>query len=128
MGHLRRYDDERDVQLRRRASNQDIGDWKVEASQAWFCMFQGASAFNQSLGWCVDDGVCLKMTTRSTFARNPCESTVVARLHWPSLPDKRKRQGTDSGCGHRRRGRGRRALPSRRRLLVLPSAQGLHDG
>ena len=34
-------------------------------------MFHDASAFNQSLGWCVDDGVSLG----GAFEGTPCEST-----------------------------------------------------
>merc|ERR550514_893331 len=34
-------------------------------------MFEGASAFNQDLGWCVDDGMDLS----SVFYNTPCAST-----------------------------------------------------
>ena len=34
-------------------------------------MFYGASAFNQDLGWCVDDGVVIT----NAFYDTPCAST-----------------------------------------------------
>ena len=36
-------------------------------------MFDGASAFNQDLGWCVDDGVISPGV--DSFYGTPCEST-----------------------------------------------------
>ena len=37
------------------AFNQDIGDWAVESVTDMGGIFWGASAFDQNLGWCVDD-------------------------------------------------------------------------
>ena len=57
-----------------RAATQDIGDWVVDSVTDLFAMaamFDGASAFDQDLGWCVDDDVWLGSAFRNTL----CEST-----------------------------------------------------
>ena len=53
------------------AFNQDIGDWAVHSVKNMDSMFRSASAFNQDLGWCVDDGVDLG----NAFLYTPCAST-----------------------------------------------------
>jgi surface protein len=66
------------------AFNQDIGDWAVhnvkEMSQMFF-FFWSASAFDQDLGWCVDDDVDLDKALRNT----PCASTSCGVLHTAAL-------------------------------------------
>ena len=39
--------------------NEDIGAWDVSGVTTMYMMFVGASAFDQDLGWCVDDDVSL---------------------------------------------------------------------
>ena len=51
--------------------NQDIGDWAVHSVTDMGGMFTGASAFDQDLGWCVDDDVDLT----DAFYMTPCAST-----------------------------------------------------
>ena len=99
--------------------NEDIGNWAVQTVTSMVHMFNGATKFDQDLGWCVDDDVDLRLA----FYTTPCASTYCGV--W--CPETKKR-GTESGRDHRWRGRGRRATACRRRLLLLPSAQGLHDG
>ena len=45
--------------------NQDLSDWSVHSVAITF-MFFGAYAFNQNLGWCVDNDVSLKWVVWST--------------------------------------------------------------
>ena len=51
--------------------NQPIGDWRVDQVTNMGYMFEYASAFDQDLGWCVDDDVRLY----DAFEDTPCEST-----------------------------------------------------
>ena len=52
--------------------NVDIGGWAVHSVTDMDYMFKGASAFDQDLGWCVeDDGVDLT----DAFEETKCEST-----------------------------------------------------
>ena len=51
--------------------NEDISAWGTSGVTSMNVMFYGASAFNQDLDWCVDDGVSLN----SAFSGTPCEST-----------------------------------------------------
>ena len=51
--------------------NDDIGAWDTSGATTMDEMFSGASAFNQDLGWCVDDGVSLDRA----FWYTPCWST-----------------------------------------------------
>ena len=51
--------------------NEDIGEWAVHSVTDMGGMFWYASSFNQTLGWCVDDGVRLG----AAFDFTPCEST-----------------------------------------------------
>ena len=54
------------------AFNQDIGDWAVQSVTSMRHMFYDASAFDQNLGWCVDDGVSY---LEIAFSGTLCEST-----------------------------------------------------
>ena len=51
--------------------NEDIGAWDTSGVTTMDLIFNGASAFNQDLGWCVDDDVGLD----GAFYLTPCEST-----------------------------------------------------
>ena len=51
--------------------NEDIGAWDTSGVTTMYRMFLWASAFDQDLGWCVDDGVDLDRAFRNT----PCRST-----------------------------------------------------
>ena len=37
------------------AFDRDIGDWAVHSVREMTRMFNGASSFNQDLGWCLDE-------------------------------------------------------------------------
>ena len=50
--------------------NEDIGAWDTSGVTTMDLIFNGASAFNQDLGWCVDDDVGLD----GAFYLTPCES------------------------------------------------------
>ena len=50
---------------------QSLIDWDIDKVTDMSNMFDGASAFDQDLGWCVDDGVDLD----DAFDDTPCEST-----------------------------------------------------
>ena len=49
------------------AFNQDLGGWAVQSATMMNFLFY-ASAFNQSLGWCVDEDVWLS----PPFSHTPC--------------------------------------------------------
>ena len=51
--------------------NEDIGAWDTSGVMRMEYMFYDASAFDQDLGWCVDDNVGLSIAFRNT----PCAST-----------------------------------------------------
>jgi hypothetical protein len=51
--------------------NEDIGEWDISGVRTMVQMFYEASAFDQDLGWCLDDGVDLT----SAFYETPCAST-----------------------------------------------------
>ena len=51
--------------------NRPIGNWNIGAVTEMRYMFHYASAFDQDLGWCVDDDVSLT----DAFAFVPCAST-----------------------------------------------------
>ena len=53
------------------AFNQDLGGWAVDSVTDMSGMFFGASAFDQDLGWCVDDDVDLTYA----FSGTQCAST-----------------------------------------------------
>merc|ERR1719460_3486132 len=53
------------------AFNQNLGGWAVHSVKDMADMFEEASAFDQDLGWCVDDGVDLD----DAFDNTQCEST-----------------------------------------------------
>jgi len=51
--------------------NQDLSGWAVDKVTVMSKMFSFASAFNQSLGWCVNGDVDLS----AAFEGTKCEST-----------------------------------------------------
>ena len=51
--------------------NEDISAWDTSGVTSMYWMFFYAHAFNQDLGWCVDDDVDLD----DAFLSTPCEST-----------------------------------------------------
>ena len=52
-------------------AEEDLGDWRVDGVTDMRYMFFLASAFDQDLGWCVDNGVVLT----GAFDNTPCTST-----------------------------------------------------
>ena len=67
------------------AFNQDIGDWVVHGLEGYgmWQMFFYASAFDQYLVWCVEDGVGLSMA----FDYTPCESTSCGVVQVENVAD-----------------------------------------
>ena len=53
------------------AFDQDLGDWRSKRTNMGG-IFSSASAFDQDLGWCVDDDVDLDYAFDDTL----CESTI----------------------------------------------------
>jgi len=51
--------------------NRPIGEWSIEAVTSMKEMFDGASAFDQDLGWCVDNDAILT----EAFKKTKCELT-----------------------------------------------------
>ena len=51
--------------------NENIGAWDTSGVTDMYAMFYSASAFDQDLGWCVNDDVDLKYA----FYDTPCEAT-----------------------------------------------------
>ena len=67
------------------AFNQDVSDWAVDSANSensMYVMFYGASAFDQDLGWCVDDGVDLT----DAFGGTPCASTSCGVVQMDNCP------------------------------------------
>jgi surface protein len=60
--------------------NEDIGAWDTSGVTDMWRMFYGASAFNQDLGWCVDDDVILCAWGRCPFDGTSCWSTSCGVL------------------------------------------------
>jgi len=56
------------------AFNQDLGGWAIHSVTDMSEMFWEASAFNQDLGWCLDDGVKFDSTCQDAFSGTPCAS------------------------------------------------------
>ena len=61
------------------AFNEDISAWDTSGVTTMEYMFEGASAFDQDLGWCVGDGVFdpygYGYTILDAFAGTRCELT-----------------------------------------------------
>ena len=60
--------------------NQDLSGWAVQSVTTMYQMFYSASAFDQDLGWCVDDGVDLE----AAFIGTTCESTSCGVVRCPT--------------------------------------------
>ena len=66
--------------------NQDISGWAVDNVKNMGAMFWRASAFDQELGWCVNDGMDLyDQWEKSAFYDTPCESTSCGVLYTAAL-------------------------------------------
>ena len=63
--------------------NQDIGGWNIGRVTSIKRVFYGASAFDQLLGWCMDDDVDMNRS----FFETPCASTScgvkIGDCQWP---------------------------------------------
>ena len=60
--------------------NEDISDWRVDKITSMSWMFYDASAFDQDLGWCVDDDVNLDYA----FSYSGCASTSCGVVRCPT--------------------------------------------
>jgi hypothetical protein len=63
--------------------NEDIGAWDVSGVTTMYMMFDGNSAFDQDLGWCVDDGVDLW----GAFSYSGCSSTSCGVVQVADVAD-----------------------------------------
>ena len=54
--------------------NEDIGAWDTSGVTTMVAMFGHASAFDQDLGWCMDDGVDLYDEGETGLSKTPCAS------------------------------------------------------
>ena len=71
----------------RPAFNQDIGDWAVQSDDMGSMFFTGASAFNQDLGWCLDEDDFLGVDTPCTgcsFARRRRAASAAGSTRTPA--------------------------------------------
>ena len=54
--------------------------WDTSGVTTMYLMFYGASAFNQDLGWCVDNDVNMGWGPNWLFGSTPCLSALCERL------------------------------------------------
>ena len=64
------------------AFDQDLSGWAVQSVTGMGYMFNSASAFNQDLGWCVDDDAYLD----EAFSGAQCESTSCGVVQMDNCP------------------------------------------
>jgi surface protein len=62
--------------------NDDISGWDISGATTMSLMFYGAEAFNQDLGWCVDDDVGLSMA----FFYSGCSGTQCGVVQMDNCP------------------------------------------
>ncbi|CAH0366696.1 unnamed protein product [Pelagomonas calceolata] len=65
------------------AFNQYIGGWAIQSVRNMWMMFQGASAFDQDLGWCVAN----KVKLNRAFDKTKCASTSCGAVQVADVAD-----------------------------------------